>query len=437
MRKQNGVAVLTITIIVLAIVTIITVFTARMILTDNKIYGNVQNNATALNAAQAGLDYALGYLNNNASIVIATAAPGGLNNCSAATNTVCLASGVLKACTPAAPAQTTGPTNALPNSANYTMKYSCMTAGNKNILTISSYGTSPDGSSTRTAQEMVEGYGGVSNAALFSVGAATLGSGSVVQNGIAGGTATTTIIDGGTVSLAGTSKTTLNGVTSSVAGNIKSDIQQSNSTMAGFTPVTLQTTYLGKLITAYASSANITLTCALGSTTLDVKSNGSCGASPAGTVSGPIGSGKVIYVNMTAGGTLTLGKKFTLGAGSTLVVHNAAGVDDKAPNGVGNDTTISGALISDSPIQFSGSNQTVNGLVFTTSTLATATGNGTTIINGAAVVGSTTNTTAINAGAISIVYTPANLVNYPVITGSGSSGGVLTYGLVSGSWKDF
>jgi Tfp pilus assembly protein PilX len=241
------------TMTVLAIVTIITLFTARVIVTDHKIYGNVQNNAAALNAAQAGFDYALGYLNAYPYIVA-----NGLGYCAAATNTYALTSGTLA------------------NGATYTMTFSCITAGDFVTFNLTAVGTSADSTATRTLTGTLRQYCGISQP-LITRTTATLNNTSVLSNTLSG--ATRAIDAGGTVRLNNTSSvtTTTGGncpaVYTSPAATSCLSIRSSNATPATTALSTIsnanfQQLYLGRQLTGFSTLATVyNINCAGGGMT--------------------------------------------------------------------------------------------------------------------------------------------------------------------------
>ncbi len=174
---QKGIATLMLTIVILMIVTLTTLYTARVVVTDDKTFGNVYRNSQALNAAHAGFDYALGFLNssmlNQEAVLTAntvTTTPSGvvsasgLNGCSVASNTATLTS-----------------PGALANGATFVMTYRCITINDVNTITIRSIGTSADGSSIRTFQGIVQRVQ-TSNIPFVPVGTTTFANNNISIN---------------------------------------------------------------------------------------------------------------------------------------------------------------------------------------------------------------------------------------------------------------
>lgn len=422
-KVQKGIAALMFVVTVLGVVTVITLFTSDVIITDNKIYNNVQNNAYALNAAQAGVDYALAYLNVNPSTVTT-----GLASCATATNTYSLTSGTLPS-----------------SGATYTMTYSCVTAGSTSTLRIASTGTSADGGSTRTLGITVMSFGGSSTIPVMAKGTVTAASSAVITNSLTG--ATYAIDAGGTVASVGATLT-------------PAATNSFDTALSGLTTAQLETNFAGRSIASFATLApsgaikNVRLSCAstrtfnattlLSTCTVNLNNTGST------TLSGITNA--VIYINMNGNAlTLTQGANnaFTLGSAASkviLVVDNASLLTIRG-TGTAN-TTIYGNVYTDSPVTLtrSGSSTvTINGMVFSSSAGTTriqnsADVNGIFVGNSTVVV--TGSGTRIILDTTSLAYITGSLGGYVGTYATngpsgGGGGGGASYGLVSGSWKDF
>lgn len=446
-KNQRGMAVLSVTMVVLAIVTIITFFSARIIVTDNKIAQNQENAADAFNAAQAGIDYALGYLNasaTNRSAIITT----GLSNCASASNTRCLASGTLQACgaSPAADPTTT----LTANNATYTMRYSCVTANSGATLMISSLGASADGTGKRTLTVMVKRYfnpTAITAPAIISANTLNMNGSAIIRN--AGGTTNVIMQSTGNFDMAAGSATYLNNSTSCTVlnrqcttwgtvnngvagtGNVGSDI----TTDATLSAATLETRYLGMAIADFAPVADYTFTCTgNGSFTFTASANGgaNCSVSPAiggtGFLSGMTGQ-KVIYFNLTGGSSpnLIFSGTFTIGTNGSafnpIIVVNSAATNPTVA--VQSGATLNASIYTNTtPTVNNGTASVVNGAVFTTRTMQFTGSNATANVNGGVVAG--TGFTIASGSRLS--YSATN------VAGAGSFAG---YGIVSGSWRDF
>lgn len=450
--KQVGMAALAITLTVLAVMTIVTLFTARVIVTDNKIFSNVKNNTDALEAAQAGLGYAVAYLNANASTVAT-----GLSNCGTATNTYSL------------------PTGTLANNATYVATYGC-TATNLSTLQISSLGTSADGSSTRTVTELVNqlsasyaGYALIGQADSGGTGSVRLANSAQVNNNQSG--ATTTIIGGQTVQLrnsASTSTSTGTPYSCNATATLSSstppasttcqDIAYSNATLNGYSTTEMQTTFLGRLVTDFSALANYTVNCTIGGNktfrqTTTFISQG-CTCTPLCSLSTlantGIGNNAIVYINMgsnnltispTSGGTFNIGGSstpviFAINSTGNITIGN--GSSSSAMTFYGNVYTNTTDSLSLDGNSGSGGTFNFNGIAFSPSDVQVQGTNGTDIVNGV-VIG---NQVTVNGNTPIVNYNPAYITNTlggyygSALTASGGSGSN-SYAIVPGSWRDF
>ena len=208
------------------IVTLTTLYTARVVQTDDKVFANAYRNTQALDAARTGFDYALANLIANTSTVTT-----GLASCTPVTNTFSLA----------AP----GP---LSNSATYTMTYGCVTAGSTTYLTITAVGTSADGSATKTVTATVKSLDSTIYAPVITQANATLtGTAALpttITNSIAG-QLYSVVAGGATIS------PSASGSNVTYSPNLTS---ASNSTLAGLsTASALETSFLGRTVASFAS----------------------------------------------------------------------------------------------------------------------------------------------------------------------------------------
>lgn len=450
MRKQKGMAALMVTMTILAVVTIITLFTARVIVTDNKIYSNVRNNMDALNAAQAGFDYALGYLNAFPYVLIGTATPNGLGYCASAATTYSLPSGTLA------------------NGSTYTMTFSCMTASDFVTFKLTTVGTSKEGTSTRTINATLKQFCGVS-LPLVSRGALSIINSAVISNPISA--ATRTIDSGGTTTLSNTATatSTTGGAYSCAVGqtpptncrNIRSTagvngvafanpVTTTLTVAGGMTDANFQQLYLGRQMVGAGASTfqsmatTYNISCTSGAATKTFLpgttfSSVGCSGTGSGTALSAI-TGAIIYMNMgsrnlvittTGGGTTTIGSS---SAHVILVVNSTTGtVTLTTSGGAGSTLNFNGNIYTTVPTlevtEGNSGTTTVNGLIFGTQTINLDKGGTATTgpdINGALVA----NTPTITDGSI-ITYNPTNIAN----TFNGFCGGA--YSVVPGSWRDF
>lgn len=413
-KKQSGMAVLSVTMVVLAIVTIITFFSARIIVTDNKIYQNQENAADAFNAAQAGVDYALGFINSNITnrnnVLVAAVASNGLASCASSSSTTCLSSGsTLGTCSPAA-------VSTLSNGATYTMQYSCVSAGSS-TLTISSVGKSQDGTSTRTIKVQVNSYPQGTQITFPLLTTSTvnnISSKTNITNNASG--ATVGVRAGGAITITGTGFVQVAGV-SYITPNA-AQVYQNYPGLSSITSTVLQQTYLGDTITNLGATADYTGTYGGNRKFTSVSSDALTGTGAPTRVSGVVG--KVVYLNMNNGAnTATINGTFSAGSTTQPILIIVNGNVSLA-----NTAKITGSLYATGTITFANAANVV-GFVFGGGavTLGDSTA-GVNDVNGAVISGANVN---LN-GSGNILFSTTDTLN---------SLRYSKYGIVSGSWRDF
>ena len=170
-RCQRGAAVLAFTLVLMLLCLLIIIFAGNYANLQSKSIANLTRSQQALNAAIAGSEYAIAYLQTNSSTV--TASPvGGYINYSIATVT-------------------------LANNATYSVVITNPTANNYTLLNIKSTGVSDDGTATRVIQQQVNSGGSSLQYAVTSQG-------SMVASGTGNVTGTTNALDlGGTFTHSG------------------------------------------------------------------------------------------------------------------------------------------------------------------------------------------------------------------------------------------
>ena len=392
MREQNGIAAIATTIIVLALVTIITLTTAHVIATDERIYRNVFNTEQAKNAAHAGFDYALGYLNRRLYLNVTD--------------------GKVFSAT-------------LPNNAAYNVVYTFVTAGtDTDLIQIKSTGTSADGGSTRFVQAIVKPYllapivtlpvtavGGVSSAPSAST--------VVVFNN--DGNSNLTM--GGVLNMSKTASTNVsgvkttwgsitNGVPSSGAGKgvVGTDVTQNVSALSGMSSADVQTQYLGQQVASLVNFANLNQNVGTGWGIY-------LGA-------GAVTPGNVIHFTATGTGNFSV----LLGILPDIGVSKPVALMYSNPTGkliISRDGAVVhwyGNIIANGALELSGNIEIHGSVVATNGVTLTSTTPGYPIVHGGVISGGNT---SINYG--SIEYDKNALHN----------SAFKQYGIISGSWKDF
>lgn len=220
--KISGAITILTTIILFTLTTLIIIFAADFSIMQDKITANINRSNQAFSAADAGLEYAINYLQQNSTTILANPVSGFI------------------------PAYSDSNTAnvVLANSSKYTFTYSNPIANNYNLILITSTGTSADGSATRVLKQLVQ-FGSmdetIPTVPLTSKGTTSLAGNTEVINR----TTNSTVIAGSSVSMSGSSDTRLNSGVSSTPGNIKSDISQNNSTLANMSDSDFFATYFG------------------------------------------------------------------------------------------------------------------------------------------------------------------------------------------------
>lgn len=279
--RQQGAATLVLTIVLLAVTSLVILFAANYGKLQSKSIANINRNYQAFTAASAGLEFGINYLDNN--------------------NTTILAGPVGGFITPYSDVNTTN--IALANGSRFTVVYTNPVANNYELINISSTGTSDDGSSTHTVSQLVQ-FGSMllnpPTVPLTAKSNISLSGNSQIINTYNN----TTIVSGGTVSMGGSSSTILSSGTSSTSGNIRSDVQQNQSSISSQSDADFFASYFG------LSANNIK------SGVQHYYSNSS-NTNYGGTIGGM--TGRSIWIDQT-GGTATLNGNVTIGSTANPVL---------------------------------------------------------------------------------------------------------------------
>lgn len=365
LRQQQGAAVLVLTIMLMVVVLLMAVYTGQNGVLRQKSVTNSYASAQAFQAAEAGLSFGIVYLNQNISTVTGSPSGGFINYGASDTNLTNVS---------------------LANGAKFCVVITNPTANNYQTLTITSTGTSVDGTATETVSQQF--YQGVSyiNASAMSRGNVTFVGGSTLTNTITN----INIMTGGTLTINNGAATYTSSGFSSTQGNIKSDVQQNVSSLATTTESAFFQTVFG------TSKSNVQ---ASAQATSSYYNNTVAGGDYSQTLKGV--TGKTIYINQSNGNTVTLGQGVTIGSASspvTLVVDGNLNI----ANGV----TIYGFVYSSAP-----------------------TSAGFALAGGARITGGIASGGTLNiSNGFQLTYT-----KYPILVGSSSGG----YSEIAGSWIDF
>ncbi|HTM64125.1 MAG TPA: PilX N-terminal domain-containing pilus assembly protein [Gammaproteobacteria bacterium] len=278
--RHSGAATLVLTIVLLTLSTLLIIFAAEYGKLQSKSISNISRSHQAFEAAQAGLEFGINYLDTNSSTINATSSGGYINYSDSNTTNV---------------TQT--------NSSKFSVVYTNPIANNYNLIKITSTGTSDDGSSIHTISQLVQ-YGSMllhaPTVPLISQGSISLGGNSQIINVYNN----TTMQTGGSTNLNGSASTILNSGTSSTAGHLQSDIQSNLSILSSQTNSDFFSSFFGltdseiKTSVDHYYSSNV-------STNYSTTLNGMNGTS--------------IWVDQT-GGSATLGGSSTIGTTSSPVL---------------------------------------------------------------------------------------------------------------------
>lgn len=252
LNGQQGAVTLVLTAMLLITATMIVVFAAGYSITQSKITSNIFRSNQAFEAAEAGLEFGINYLQQNSATILANPFFGRIRSyTSASTTNVTLA-----------------------NNSKYSIVYTNPIFFNYNLIQITSTGTSDDGTATRVVSQQVYFGSYLFTSAkipLTSKGNLFMSGNSVIKNSSSG----TTVKLGQAATLTGNAKTVNNDGTSSTAGNISGDIKQNLSSLSGMSSTDLFSTYFGvQSTTLKGLSANYYLSNGTTdySTTLNAKS---------------------------------------------------------------------------------------------------------------------------------------------------------------------
>ena len=279
--RLSGAATLFLTIVLLAVSALIIIFTANYGKLQSKSIANINRNQQAFEAAQAGIEFGINYLNTNNSTILASPVGGYIPAYS--------------------DSNTTNVSQA--NGSSYTISYENPIASNYELIKVTSVGTSDDGTSTHTVSQLVQ-FGSMllnpPTVPLTSKGSISLGGNSQIINTYTNDT----VISGAGVSINGSASTILSSGTSSTAGNIQSDIQQNDGTLSSISDTDFFSNYFGLEPASIKSSAEHYYT-------------NSNSTNYGATISGL--SGTSIWIDQTAG-QATINGSITVGTSANPVL---------------------------------------------------------------------------------------------------------------------
>ncbi len=230
-KRQRGAAVLVMTLVLVTISTLLILMAGNYGVMQAKSVSNLNRNYQAYEAAQAGMEFGINYLNQNNSTILANPVGGYI------------------------PAYSDSNTSnvTLANNAKYSINYTNPVANNYQLIKITSTGSNSDSTANKTVSQLIQ-FGSLlvnpPNIPLLSQGSVSLSGNSSIINIYNNNT----IKSGSTVSLSGSADTVTSAGTSSTAGHLGSDITQNNSAMASQTNDDFFATYFGQSPTTVKGS---------------------------------------------------------------------------------------------------------------------------------------------------------------------------------------
>ncbi len=386
-NRMSGFSTLMMTLVILVCVTLLAFLSASTVLTHQKVVVDERVSQQAFNAAQAGLEHGMVYLDNNYSTLIDG-------------ETV---------------------TGSLPGGANYSTTF--IFESGKNLIEVTSVGTSSDGLVNSNLLQRVKyqsGAGAGSMALnpppqpLTVRGSVDLTGNTRIENSETG----TNVVAGGVVTLGGSAQTYINSFPSSNRFITGMDINQGDAGAASSSDAELENTYLGRSIDDLKKLSDRTYTSSL---THDY--------------SGYLTSaqGQTITIEQLAGKARIRGSNLTLGSAERPINIIVDGnLEVASADMINGNVTIHGNLIVTGNVELN-SNVVVNGLVFVLGTTGLRM-EGNALVNGGVISGGdATITQLVFSGNSKVKYDSAILKR----TISGLPGGGGSYGRLAGTWKDF
>lgn len=222
LRAKGAVLLILVIIILMAMSTLIFIL-AKQGQLSQKTTANAYRAAQAFEAAEAGMDFGIVYLEKNHVTILQDIDADGYVDAYSNSDI----SGVV-----------------LTNGSQFTITYSNPVVNDFSLIKITAVGSSADNSASREIRELVK-YKPIltsfNNFALTVIGNLTLGGSTEIQN-----TQTdTTVLAGGSVNISGSATTTTSSGTSSTSSVINSDITQNDTALASTTPTSFFIDHFG------------------------------------------------------------------------------------------------------------------------------------------------------------------------------------------------
>lgn len=328
--KKQGAATLLFTVTLLTLSTLIILFATNFAVMQDKITANLNRNSQAFEAAEAGLEFGINYLQVNSATILANPVNGFIPAYSNASTTNVI----------------------LANNSKFSITYANPIANNYTLITMTSTGTSDDGLATRVVSQRINFGSMLANAPsvpLTSESSVSMTGNANVRNT----TSTSTIVAGLDVSIGGSATTILASGISSTSGNIKADVQQNVTSLQTMSQADFFATYFGvPMATAKTNSAHFYTNST--STNYSSTLNGMTATS--------------IWIDQT-GGTATINGNVTIGSATDPVLLVVNGNIDitgnvtfygflfvigEASTDILGNVTLNGAMAGQAPINLTG-----------------------------------------------------------------------------------
>lgn len=371
-HNQAGAMLLLISAVALLAVAMVTLFTVNAVVTDRRVGTNTYESTQAFNAAQAGLDYGIVYLDKNRSTV---------------TDGQIL-------------------TAKLPNGTAYSVQLQFQ-GGSKDLILLVSTGTASGSTATRVVKQVIKFY--TEGAASTPIPVQTkdrvwMRNNAKVYN-LEGAQ---TVDAGGQVTLNNNAKTLLASGVSSTASSLEADVDQNDASLKNKSNTQWQVDILSQTINSMEAAADMKIYIKDSNSNISSQVSGKSGVVIwVDSKKNRCGSGTYAYVK----GNVQIG---TPTKPVTLIVDGQLQIK--------NNVVIYGNVYTNGKVELK-NNVKIHGMVFSNDY--------TYITNNAQVNGGVVSMKKLYmVNNAKIVYTPGNL------QGSGGSSGSGSYGRVSGGWKD-
>ena len=299
-KKHDGAATFVMSIIIVMLTVLLMIFAGNFGSLTSKSTANVLRNDQAFNAAQAGLDYGIAFVQGNYGTVTANPVSGYINYSIARVT--------------------------LANNASFVVSITNPTASNYSLLTITSTGTGNDATSTRVIMQQTYLQSNNITFTAVSGGNVTFVGGSKLTNTLTN----LNLQTGGTFTINNGAATYTSSGQSSTQGNIKSDVKQNVAALQGMTEPQFFQTVVG------ASEASVQAQAQASGTNYN---NAVAGGDYSQTLKGK--SGVTIFITQSS---VSLGQGVTIGTAANPVTIIVEG-DLTIANGV----TIYGYVYSSAP----------------------------------------------------------------------------------------